>query len=304
MSDIEKAAAALLCGELVIMPTETVYGLAGDATNAAAIAKIYALKGRPQFNPLIAHVPDLDEALRHAALPSSAKKLAEAFWPGPLTIVAQRRADSSIAELACAGLTSVALRAPSHPVAQELLRAIKRPLAAPSANRSGRISPTNSEAARSEFGEAAPLILEGGACAHGLESTIIGFEHDQARLLRPGAIAREAIEALIGPLAAAPVGVHAPGMLSSHYAPRARIRLNATAPEAGEAYLAFGSTAPHRGLSLSETGDLTEAAAKLYAHLRALDALGADIIAVAPIPMHGLGEAINDRLKRAAAPRD
>jgi L-threonylcarbamoyladenylate synthase len=188
-------------------------------------------------------------------------------------------------------------------VAQELLRAIGRPLAAPSANRSGRISPTTGEAARAEFEPEAPLILEGGACVHGLESTIIGFENGEARLLRPGAIAREAVEALIGLLAAAPEGVHAPGMMSSHYAPRARLRLNAAAPEPGEVYLAFGARAHAGGLSLSESGDLTEAAAKLYAHLRALDASGADVIAVAPIPRHGLGEAINDRLARAAAPR-
>jgi L-threonylcarbamoyladenylate synthase len=304
MNLIDEAVGALRRGDLVIIPTETVYGLAGDATKPEAIASIYALKGRPRFNPLIAHVPDLNEALRHADLPAPAQKLAEAFWPGPLTLVAPRRLTSSITELACAGLASVALRAPAHPVAQELLRAFGKPLAAPSANRSGRISPTTAEAARAEFADAAPLILEGGPCAHGLESTIIGFENNQARLLRPGAIAREAIEALIGPLGAAPSGVHAPGMLSSHYAPRARLRLNAEAPQAGEAYLAFGSAAPPGALSLSESGDLTEAAAKLYAHLRALDASGADVIAVAPIPMRGLGEAINDRLARAAAPRD
>lgn len=302
---IARAAALLRDGRLVVLPTETVYGLGCDATNAAAVARVYEAKGRPQFNPLIAHVRDLDEAARHAALHPKARALAEAHWPGPLTLVAPRRADSTIAELACAGLTTVALRAPDHSVARALLEAFGAPIAAPSANRSGHVSPTTAAHAQAELGNRVDLILDGGASRVGLESTIVAVSASgEAALLRPGAITRAEIEALVGPLSAAQHGViAAPGMLESHYAPRAALRLNVAAPAPGETYLAFGAHVPAGTLNLSPRGDLTEAAANLYAHLRALDATGVATIAVAPIPHAGLGEAINDRLARAAAPR-
>lgn len=301
---VARAAEILREGGLVVFPTETVYGLGCDATNPAAVARLYAAKGRPRFNPLIAHIPGLAEAETHAHLPETARALARRFWPGPLTIVAERRESSSVAELACAGLSTIALRAPSHELARALLSAFARPIAAPSANRSGRVSATSARHAAEDLGAAVDLVLDGGVSPIGLESTIVGFAEGAPVLLRPGAITRAAIEAIAGPLRA-PVAdaVAAPGMLESHYAPRARLRLDADAPRAGEAYLAFGAPAPARGLSLSETGDLVEAAANLYAALRALDSTGADVIAVAPIPAHGLGEAIRDRLARAAAPR-
>lgn len=303
---VSEAAAALLSGDLVVMPTETVYGLAGDATNPTAIARIYAAKGRPHFNPLISHVRGLDDALEHAALHRNAKVLAEAFWPGPLTLVAQRRTDSPIAELACAGLTSVALRSPAHPVAQALLAAVGRPLAAPSANRSGRLSPTQAHHAAEDLGNTVALILDAGPCGIGVESSVVGFDRQgNATLLRPGAIDRAALEAVTGALQDKRQGdaLTSPGMLESHYAPRARLRLNATTVEPGETYLAFGPSAILGALNLSVSGDLTEAAANLFAHLRRLDATGAAQIAVAFIPETGLGEAINDRLSRAAAGR-
>ena len=301
---IEEAAAALAAGALVGMPTETVYGLAADATNAAAVARIYAAKGRPAFNPLIAHVPDIAAARREAIFDPRAEKLAERFWPGPLTLVLPVRTDGSVCELARAGLSSIALRAPAHAVAQDLLRAFGRPLAAPSANISGRLSPTTAENVAADLGDALSLILDAGPCTVGVESTIVALAPDQPpRLLRPGGIAREDIEALIGPLAAPGGAIEAPGMLSSHYAPRARLRLTAAAPGKDEAFLAFGPDAPTGTLNLSAKGDLLEAAANLYAFLRRLDAEGAAMIAVAPIPLAGLGEAINDRLARAAAPR-
>lgn len=302
---IARAVEILEAGGLVAFPTETVYGLGADATNPAAVARVYAAKGRPQFNPLIAHVPSLAEALRHGALHPRARALAEAFWPGPLTLVAPRLGDSSVCELACAGLSTIALRAPAHKVAQELLAAFGKPIVAPSANRSGHVSATNAAHVRADLDGSVDLVLEGGASEIGLESTIVAIDaNGRATLLRPGAIERAEIEAVTGPLAAAASGkVSAPGMLESHYAPRARLRLDAKAPEAGEAYLAFGAPAPQGGLTLSASGDLTEAAANLYAHLRALDAGGAAVIAVAPIPARGLGEAIRDRLARAAAPR-
>lgn len=301
---IEEAAAALAAGALVGMPTETVYGLAADATNPAAVARIYAAKGRPAFNPLIAHVPNITAARREAIFDPRAEKLAERFWPGPLTLVLPVRADGSVCELARAGLASIALRAPAHAVAQDLLRAFGRPLAAPSANISGRLSPTTAENVAADLGDALSLILDAGPCSVGVESTIVALAPDQpTRLLRPGGVAREDIEALIGPLATAGGAIEAPGMLSSHYAPRARLRLNAEAPRDGEAFLAFGPEAPHGVQNLSVKGDLLEAAANLYAFLRQIDSKGADMIAVSPIPHTGLGEAINDRLTRAAAPR-
>ena len=302
---IEKAVQILQTGGLVAFPTETVYGLGADATDPHAVARGYDAKGRPSFNPLIAHVPTLKEAEAHGHFSPRARALAQAFWPGPLTIVVPRRPDSSVAELACAGLATIALRAPAHPVAQSLLKAFGRPIVAPSANRSGHVSATRAGHVREDLGQAVELVLEGGQSEIGLESTIVSVDADgRATLLRPGAIERAEIESITGPLAAAQPGkVQSPGMLESHYAPRARLRLDISAPEPGEAYLAFGAPAPAGGLTLSASGDLTEAAANLYAHLRTLDASGTASIAVAPIPARGLGEAIRDRLARAAAPR-
>ncbi len=303
--EIERAADILRAGDLVVFPTETVYGLGGDATNPRAVARIYDAKQRPSFNPLIAHVSDLETAERHGMLHARARALAERFWPGPLTLVVKRRSESPIAELACAGLDTLALRAPAHPMARALLAAFGGPIVAPSANRSGHVSATTAAHAHADLGERVDLILDGGACQLGLESTIVAIaDTGVATLLRAGAIPRETIEAITGALSAPlAASIAAPGMMESHYAPRARLRLNAADPQPGEAYLAFGATAPPGGLSLSQTGDLVEAAANLYAHLRALDASGADTIAVAPIPSDGLGEAIRDRLARAAAPR-
>jgi L-threonylcarbamoyladenylate synthase len=303
---IERAAEILRAGGLVVFPTETVYGLGCDASNPHAVARVFQAKGRPRFNPLIAHVPDLEAAERHADLPPEARALAERFWPGPLTLVARRRPESSVCELACAGLSTIALRAPAHPMARALLAAFGGPIAAPSANRSGHVSATTAQHAREDLGDAVDLVLDGGPCQLGLESTIVAIgPAGAAALLRPGAVPREAIEAITGPLAARTRSdaIESPGMLESHYAPRARLMLDVSEPPAGVAYLAFGSEAPPGGLTLSSRGDLVEAAANLYAHLRALDAGGADAIAVAPIPAHGLGEAIRDRLARAAAPR-
>lgn len=301
--NIHRAAQLLRDGQLVVMPTETVYGLAGDATNSRAVASIYATKGRPQFNPLISHLPSHERARGHAVFTSQADKLAEAFWPGALTLVLPRREDSPIAELACAGLATVALRVPAHPVAQSLLAAADRPLAAPSANRSGRLSPTQAAHAEDELGDRVALVLDGGACTMGVESTVIALDATGATLLRPGAIARAAIEDLIGPLRAPSSGASpaSPGMLESHYAPTARLKLNARAAEPGEKHLAFGGATGD--LNLSPSGDLVEAAANLFAFLRALDATGVKTISVSPIPETGLGEAINDRLSRAAIGR-
>lgn len=302
---VERAAEVLRAGGLVVFPTETVYGVGADATNPHAAARIFAAKGRPQFNPLISHVLSLADAERHGELHPLARALIETFWPGPLTIVAPRRADSPVAELACAGLATIALRSPSHPLARELLAAFGGPVVAPSANRSGHVSATTAAHAAADLEGVVDLILDGGPSTVGLESTIVAIDADgRATLLRPGAISRDAIEAITGRLAMPALNtIAAPGMMESHYAPRARIVLDAAAPPPGAAYLAFGAEAPPGGLSLSISGDLTEAAANLYAHLRALDATGADTIAVAPIPGGGLAEAIRDRLARAAAPR-
>jgi L-threonylcarbamoyladenylate synthase len=302
--DIERAATLLRAGGLVVFPTETVYGLGCDAANPQAVARLYAAKGRPNFNPLIAHVPDSAAAEQHAELHPIARELTEAFWPGPLTLVAKRRASSTIAELACAGLATIALRAPSHPAAQALLNAFGRPIAAPSANVSGRVSATKAEHIAADLRPLVDLVLDDGPSPIGLESTIVAVDSEgRARLLRPGALTRESVEAITGPLLMTNDSIEAPGMMASHYAPKARLRLDADAPRTDEVYLAFGSPARPGGLTLSARGDLTEAAANLYAHLRALDATGAHAIAVAPIPRQGLGEAINDRLQRAAAPR-
>lgn len=304
-ANIQRAAATLKAGKLVAFPTETVYGLGADATNPAAVARIYAAKGRPQFNPLIAHVLDVAVARQQAEFNATAEKLAAAFWPGPLTLVLKRGDLASVSELACAGLATIALRAPSHPVARALLTAFGGPIVAPSANKSGHISATTAAHVAADLDGAVELILDGGASPVGLESTIVAVDDaERVTLLRPGAITREQIESIVGAVSTPQDGkITAPGMLESHYAPRARMRLDVISPADGEAYLAFGTPAPARGLTLSARGDLVEAAANLYAHLRALDASGAKTIAVAPIPAHGLGVAIRDRLARAAAPR-
>ena len=309
-ASIADAARLIRVGELVAFPTETVYGLGGDATNERAVAKIFEAKGRPQFNPLISHVLDAGEARRLVQWNDVADKLAARFWPGPLTLVLPRAKDSPIALLATAGLDTVAIRAPAHPMAQALIRAAGRPIAAPSANRSGAVSPTRAEHVAESLGDRVTLILDGGACAVGLESTVLDLTTKPPTLLRPGGATREAIEAVTGPVAlsdAIPSGDAAhksPGQLASHYAPARPVRLDATSVAADEALLAFGPqplTGARQTVNLSSSGDLTEAAANLFAHLRALDQPGIARIAVMPVPQTGLGLAINDRLRRAAA---
>ena len=297
---IARAAGILRGGELVAFPTETVYGLGADATNGKAVAAIFAAKGRPSFNPLIVHVTGQAQAERHVTLPDAARRLAQIFWPGALTLVAPRRPDSPLSLLVSAGLNTVAVRVPAHPIAAALLEAVDRPIAAPSANPSGRISPTTAQHVADGLGDKVQLILDGGPTPLGLESTVIGFDGDSAVLLRPGAIARADIEAVIGPLSAPDGAIRSPGQLQSHYAPRAALRLNADAARPGEILLGFGDVEAE--MNLSPRGDLKEAAANLFAMLRALDARGQPI-AASPVPMTGLGEAINDRLARAAAPR-
>lgn len=304
--DIENAAALLRAGQLVAFPTETVYGLGADATNADAVLSIYETKGRPRFNPLIVHCANMEMAERLAVFSPLAQRLAAAFWPGPLSIVLPLRPGHGLADVATAGLDTVALRMPDHPLALALLRATDRPLAAPSANPSGKLSPTTAEQVRRGFGERVP-VLDGGPCLSGVESTIIALDGERLVQLRAGALAREEIERVIGQpvgLAAEGAAISAPGMLLSHYAPNAHMRLD-TSPQEGEAFLAFGPQAPFAGMmrNLSESGDLHEAARNLFSMLHELDASGATMIAVSPIPETGLGEAINDRLRRAAAPR-
>jgi len=300
-AQIAKAAAALKRGGLVILPTETVYGLAADAGNARAVATVYAAKGRPAFNPLIAHVADVAMARRIARFDARAETLAERFWPGPLTLVLPVADEVAVCDLARAGLDSVAVRAPAHPLSHALLAAFGGPLVAPSANRSGRPSPTTFADAMEETGAAAAAALDGGACQIGLESTVVALI-DAPRLLRPGSVTRAQIEAVIGPLSEADTDAQrSPGRLARHYAPNAPLRLEAEGPRPGEAFLAFGPSEDRdRTWSLSPTRDLAEAAANLFVHLRAADRSGASAIAVAPIPHEGLGEAINDRLRRAA----
>jgi L-threonylcarbamoyladenylate synthase len=307
---IADAAARLRDGALVAFPTETVYGLGADATNGQAVARIFAAKGRPSFNPLIVHVTDLAAAETIGEFNDQARALAHAFWPGPLSIVVPQRRGNIIADLATAGLGTVAIRVPSHPVAQALLKAATFAIAAPSANRSGHVSPTSAAHVAADFmPDALTLILDAGASTVGLESTVVDASCKPVRLLRPGAVTVAQLESLVGPITRALDGGDAPvspGQLASHYAPRAAVRLNALDPQAGEALLAFGARIPAHGgttLNLSASGDLIEAAANLFAALRALDASGVSAIAVMPIPGTGLGEAINDRLKRAAAPR-
>jgi L-threonylcarbamoyladenylate synthase len=298
---ITRAADLLRDGKLVAFPTETVYGLGADAQNGKAVAGIFAAKGRPRFNPLIVHVGNMTDAERHAVFSNMARTLAEKFWPGALTLVLPRRAGTSLSELVSAGLDTVALRVPAHPVAVALLREAKLPIAAPSANPSGRISATTAAHVAAGLGQKVDLILDGGAATLGLESTVIGFDANSCVLLRPGAIARQAIEAVTGPLAIADDAIRSPGQLESHYAPRAALRLNVQTKEPGEILLGFGPS-PDAMLNLSAAGDLKEAASNLFAMLHELDRR-ASRIAVAPIPETGLGEAINDRLRRAAAPR-
>ena len=301
-SQAERAAEALRAGDLVILPTETVYGLAADAAYPAAVARIFEAKGRPRFNPLISHVADTAAAERIARLDDRARALAAAFWPGPLTLVAPIGDAAAVSDLARAGLDTVAVRVPAHPLAQAVLAAFCGPVVAPSANRSGRPSPTTHADAVEETGAAAALALDGGPCAVGLESTVVAVVGDALRLLRPGAVTRAQIEAVVGPLAAAGDDARrSPGRLAVHYAPDAPVRLDALAPVAGEAYLAFGpAPAGERVWSLSSSGDLREAAANLFSLLRTADRSRPTAIAVAPIPDVGLGEAINDRLRRAA----
>jgi len=301
---IEEAAAILKSGGLVAMPTETVYGLAADAGNPDAVARLYAVKGRPRFNPLIAHVSGPNMAWRLAGWPDLADQLAEAFWPGPLTLVLPKRPDAAIADIANAGLDSIALRAPRHAAAQALIRAFDAPLVAPSANPSGAISPTSAEHVSDGLGNSIDLILDGGTCPVGLESSVIALLGGAPTLLRPGGLARRQIEAITGRLseAGSDEALLAPGMMKSHYAPNTAMRLNADRAEPGEVLLGFGAIAGD--INLSPDGDLAEAATRLFAALRALDARSSTRIAVAPIPNEGLGEAINDRLQRAAAPKD
>ena len=284
------------------MPTETVYGLAADASDPQAVARIFEAKGRPRFNPLIAHVVDLEAATRQAHFDPRALRLAIAFWPGPLTLVARVRRGSAVCDLARAGLDTLAVRSPNHPVAQDLLRAFGGPVVAPSANRSGRPSPTTYADAITETGTASATALDGGPCAVGLESTVVALLDGPPRLLRPGAITRAQIEELIGPLAEAEADARrSPGRLARHYAPDASVRLAATEPQPGEAFLAFGEGPVGANVfNLSPSGDLAEAAANLFRLLRAADATRPTAIAVAPVPEYGLGEAINDRLRRAA----
>ncbi len=304
---IAAAAACLAAGGLVAFPTETVYGLGADAGNGEAIARLYAAKGRPSFNPLIAHVGSIDAARRLGRFDAATEKLAGAFWPGPLTLVLPKKPNCGVADLALAGLDSVAVRVPAHPVARALLEAFKGPVVAPSANRSGHVSPTSAAHVLADLRGRIDMVIDAGPCAVGVESTIVACL-DEPTLLRPGGLPRESIERVLGRvLIVAPTDDTAPiahGMLSSHYAPKARLRLDADAAEPGEALLAFGP-APAAGVSLnlSPRGDLIEAAANLFSHLRALDASGVQRIAVMKVPHEGLGEAINDRLKRAAAPK-
>jgi L-threonylcarbamoyladenylate synthase len=306
---IAAGARVLAAGGLVAFPTETVYGLGADATNGAAVARLYAAKGRPRFNPLIAHVTDETAAGHLAVFDADARRLARAFWPGPLTLVLPKAAGCPVSELATAGLDTIAVRVPDHPVARDIIAAFGKPVVAPSANQSGHVSPTTAAHVAADLDGRVELIVDGGPASVGVESTIVAC-FGTPTLLRPGGLSRADIEHALGrPFAEAEPANEdaplAPGMLSSHYAPRSQLRLNAVDLRPGEALLAFGPHAPHaaHSLNLSRSGDLVEAAANLFSHLRALDAAGAPVIAVMPIPNEGLGEAINDRLARAAAPR-
>jgi L-threonylcarbamoyladenylate synthase len=306
VSRISDAARILRDGGLVAFPTETVYGLGADATNDRAVARIFEAKGRPQFNPLISHVATVEQALRLGQFSADAEKLARAIWPGPLTIVVERRPDCPISLLCSAGLSTVALRVPNHTLALDLLRAVDRPIAAPSANPSGQLSPTTADHVRQSLGGKVDMILDGGPCSVGVESTVVRFTDRGPFLLRSGGITRETMEDILGRRVMTPTRfdteLHSPGLLESHYAPRAQMRLDAAMPETNEAFLGFGPYM-YGPYSLSPQGDLSEAAANLFKMLHEIDHAAPEVIAVAPIPETGLGEAINDRLRRAAAPR-
>lgn len=302
---VAAAGARLRAGQLVAFATETVYGLGGDATNDRAVATIFAAKGRPSFNPLIAHVADFDQVEALVQVDDRARALMARFWPGPLTLVLPRAAHSPISLLASAGLDTIAIRMPDHDVARAIIRAAGRPIAAPSANRSGAVSPTTAAHVAESLGERAGLIIDGGPCRVGVESTVLDLSTPTPTVLRPGGITADQITAVLGQQ---PRSAHAdasapksPGMLESHYAPALAVRLNAVHARAGEALLGFGVM--DCTLNLSPTGDLEEAAAHLFAMMRALDRPEFTALAIAPIPEHGLGAAINDRLRRAAAPR-
>jgi L-threonylcarbamoyladenylate synthase len=307
---IAEAAERLRAGRLVAFPTETVYGLGTDATNGTAVAGIFAAKNRPRFNPLIVHVPSIIEAERLVAFCGVSHALAAAFWPGALTLVLPKRPGCPVADLTTAGLDTLAIRVPSHPLATKILRAAGVPVAAPSANRSGRVSPTRAEHVAADMADQDVLVVDGGAAPLGVESTVVDVQADKVIMLRPGGVTAEDIARVTGQPIERSLHAQAkplsPGQLASHYAPRADVRLEATGIAAGEAMLAFGPDVPeHDGpsVNLSVRGDLKEAAANFFAALRTLDASGAATIAVMPIPRTGLGEAINDRLQRAAAPR-
>ena len=306
---IARASALIRQGEMVAIPTETVYGLAGDATNDRAVARIYEAKARPRFNPLIVHVLDRNSAATHAIFSENAGRLAEKFWPGPLTLVLQRRADCRISLLASAGLDTIAVRAPAHPVARAVLQKCGLPLAAPSANPAGRLSPTEAAHVASMLGDKVAMILDGGPCRYGIESTVVDVSGDEPVLLRTGAIATDEIEACLGRRLVAPGSgpARSPGMQLRHYAPRIPIHMDADRVAPSEALLAFGPT-PLPGaaatLNLSPSGDTTEAAANLFAMLHRLDDPRFTAIAVMPVPAHGLGVAIRDRLRRATQAGD
>ncbi len=296
---MEQAAQIIRDGGIVAIPTETVYGLAADATNGEAVARIYAAKGRPSFNPLISHVSDMEMAEELANFSPAALELVEKFWPGPLTLVLPKTKYCPVSALATAGLDTIALRAPRHIVARGLIAAARCPLAAPSANPSEALSPTTAQHVADMLSGNVDLILDGGPCKTGVESTVVSVVGERPALLRPGALPRAEIEAITGPLDAPSEKIASPGMMRRHYAPNAKLRLDAISPEKGEAYLGFGPSKHKVAANLSTSGDLLEAAANLFAMLRILD-LQYDRIAIAPIPHEGLGEAINDRLKRAA----
>ncbi|WP_232223245.1 L-threonylcarbamoyladenylate synthase [Candidatus Odyssella acanthamoebae] len=294
-----QACALLTAGDVVAIPTETVYGLAADATNDKAVAKIYSVKQRPEFNPLIIHCHSAQQAKQYVAFDSRAEKLADILWPGPITFVLKRRADSPLSLLASSGLDTLAIRIPAHPVAQALIKAYSKPLAAPSANLSQTISPTSAIDVQASLGSRVPLIIDGGQTRVGVESTIIDLTEETPKILRPGGISVEQIQSIIGSVdVETGRGIKAPGMMARHYAPSVPMRLDAMTPENGELFLGFGDMESEYNLSLS--GNLEEAAANLFRLMRLMDQPGIKAIAVAPIPRHGLGLAINDRLTRAA----
>jgi len=302
----DHAAASLKAGDIVSFPTETVYGLGADATNSEAIAKIYAAKERPSFNPLIVHISNLDKAPQYVVINDLAEKLAAAFWPGPFTMVLPLKENSDISDLITAGLNTVAIRVPQNKIAHQLLEHFQGPIAAPSANKSGQISPTTAAHVDGEFGDELSFIIDGGPCEKGIESTIVQVTNTDVILLRPGNITIADIEKIAERPVLQNTDDHAkptsPGQLTSHYAPNTKMRLNATTINEGECYLGFGDIAGD--LNLSSSSDLNEAATNLFSMMRTLDTMNKSTIAVAPIPSIGLGVAINDRLQRAAAPKD